>query len=87
MAKFIRINPSDNVAVAVHDAVAGEESIIDGQTVTATENIPAGHKMALEDIGEGENVIKYGFPIRIYFCQFFNFDFHNNYNYYICKPN
>ena len=63
MAKFIRINPSDNVAVAVHDAVAGEESIIDGQTVTATENIPAGHKMALEDIGEGENVIKYGFPI------------------------
>lgn len=63
MAKFIKINPSDNVAVALSDAAAGEECLIDGTPVTAASDIPAGHKMALEDLHEGADVIKYGFPI------------------------
>ena len=63
MAKFIKINALDNVAVALSDAPAGETYIVDGSPVTASVKIPAGHKMALADLESGENVIKYGFPI------------------------
>lgn len=63
MARFIKINSADNVAVALCDVAAGEECIIDGRKIYAADNIPAGHKMALRDIGQGENIIKYGFPI------------------------
>ena len=55
MDSILRINPSDNVAVALRALSAGE--------CGATEAIPAGHKLALSDIRAGENVIKYGFPI------------------------
>ena len=63
MAKFLRINPSDNVAVAISDAAAGEECTVDGTVLKALSDIPAGHKIALKDMSAGENVIKYGFPI------------------------
>ena len=63
MARFIKINQADNVAVAVSDVASGEACVVDGVGMTALEDIPAGHKMALRDIGQGENVIKYGFPI------------------------
>lgn len=63
MAKLIKINPLDNVAVAVDNIRPGEECFIDGETISAGDIIPSGHKMALKDIAEGENVIKYGFPI------------------------
>ncbi len=59
MPEFIKINPKDNVAVALHPAKAG--TVFEG--VTAAEDIPQGHKMALTDIAASENVTKYGFPI------------------------
>jgi altronate hydrolase len=59
MAEFIKINAADNVAVAVSDAEAGSVFA----EVASLVRIPAGHKMALKDMAEGENVIKYGFPI------------------------
>ena len=59
MARFIRINPADNVAVALTDLGRGETVL---GTVLA-EDIPAGHKITLKDFAEGENVIKYGYPI------------------------
>ena len=52
MAEFIKINPADNVAVAIHDVEEGGKVLI-----------PAGHKVALRDIRKGEDIIKYGFPI------------------------
>ena len=63
MARFIRINSADNVAVAVTDAAAGDVCLVDGAEIVACESIPAGHKMALRNMAEGENVVKYGFPI------------------------
>ena len=63
MAAFIKINASDNVAVAIHDVEAGAGFDIDGTSVTSLKKIPAGPKMALRDLAEGEDVIKYGFPI------------------------
>ena len=63
MAEFIKINASDNVAVAIHDVEAGGSFDIDGTSLTTLVKIPAGHKVALKDMTAGEDVIKYGFPI------------------------
>lgn len=53
----------DNVAVALHPIAKGEQIEIGAQTIEAKEDIPQGHKMAVKPIKNGENVIKYGFPI------------------------
>ena len=61
--KYLKINSADNVAVAISDLKAGEEITVDNQTIRLAEDVPAGHKVALKDFVEGENVIKYGYPI------------------------
>ena len=63
MTSFLRIHPSDNVAVALEALPAGAVLETAEGPVTALEPIPAGHKIALQDLSEGENIIKYGFPI------------------------
>lgn len=63
MTPVLRINPADNVVVAILPQQAGTVLNIDGQTVTLLEDIPAGHKIALQDFSEGDNIIKYGYPI------------------------
>ena len=57
--KYIKINPADNVAVALQDLAAGE--VVEG--VKLLVDVPRGHKIVLQDLVSGENVIKYGFPI------------------------
>lgn len=61
--KFIKINPADNVAVCIEPGQVGEILVVGNLSVTIAEEIPAGHKIALETIQKGENVIKYGEPI------------------------
>ena len=61
--KYLRINPADNVAVAIVNLPAGEHLSVDDIEITLNEDIPAGHKFALKNFAEGENVIKYGYPI------------------------
>ena len=63
MTKLIRINPRDNVAVALHPVAAGETLLVGGGAVTAAEEIPQGHKIALAGIACGQPVVKYGYPI------------------------
>ncbi|WP_066720472.1 UxaA family hydrolase [Clostridium sp. Marseille-P299] len=63
MQDFIKINPKDNVAVALKDLSKGTTLLVGDVSVTLVEDIPRGHKFALTAIAEGENVIKYGFPI------------------------
>ena len=63
MAVIIKINQADNVAVAVTDVAAGEICHVDGREITAASAIPAGHKMALQPLDKGADVIKYGYPI------------------------
>ena len=57
--KYIKINPADNVAVALEDLSAGE--VVEG--VTLLSDVPRGHKIVLKSLRAGENVVKYGFPI------------------------
>ena len=61
--KCIKIHNSDSVAVAVEPLKAGETVTVNGQQTTLSNDIPAGHKFALKDILEGENIIKYAYPI------------------------
>ena len=63
MPQAIHISPIDNVVVALHPIAKGTPVEVDGLAVTALEDIPQGHKMAVKPIKNGENVIKYGFPI------------------------
>jgi len=61
--RVLRIHPSDNVAVAICALAPGEEVNIDGTSLTVSEEVPAGHKIALSRIEPGMDVIKYGYPI------------------------
>jgi altronate hydrolase len=56
----IHLHPTDNVAVARVPIAPGTELRVDGLPVLALEAIPAGHKIALWDIAEGEVVERYG---------------------------
>ena len=63
MEKIYKIHPKDNVAVAVDPLTKGEQVRLDGADILVSEDVPAGHKLAIRDIAAGENVMKYGFPI------------------------
>jgi len=58
------MDPADNVVTCVADVAVGEEVIYrrgeEIVTLTALEDIPYCHKIALEDIPKGGEVIKYG---------------------------
>lgn len=67
MQDFLKINENDKVVVALKTIPAGETVTVDVQgekrQITALEEIPAGHKMAICDIPAGAEVIKYGYRI------------------------
>lgn len=59
----IILNKKDNVAVVPQAVNAKELISVQDYTVTAIDNIPVGHKVALTQIPAGEMIIKYGTPI------------------------
>lgn len=59
MNSFIKLNPCDNVAVALKDVTPGDEYL----GIKTPQAISLGHKMALSDIKSGEDIIKYGTSI------------------------
>ena len=61
--RLLRLNPSDNVAVAITAIEAGESVVIGGRPVTLPAGVPTGHKLALVAVATGEKVLKYGSPI------------------------
>ena len=62
-ATFLRINPADSVVVCLAEKKKGEIISVDGQEIVLNQDTPAGHKVLIKDVGEGENIIKYGYPI------------------------
>lgn len=54
---YIRIKDSDNVAITVDTIIKGTIVVED---VLANEDIPQGHKIALNDIPKGNPIIRYG---------------------------
>jgi altronate hydrolase len=64
-ADAIQVSADDNVAVALRPLEAGEHVEIAGVEITLRDAIAQGHKLALENIGAGEMVRKYGWPIGL----------------------
>ena len=56
----IRLHASDNIAIARVTISAGSTVRVGDLEITAAEDIPAGHKIALKNIRAGEQVIRYG---------------------------
>lgn len=54
----IRLHPQDNVLIALRDLVAGE--VLPDLSVPLASPVPRGHKIALEPVALGANVIRYG---------------------------
>ncbi|MCX7842538.1 MAG: altronate dehydratase family protein [Clostridia bacterium] len=61
--KLLKINVDDNVAVALEDIKSGESFDMQGNFITIAEDVEKGHKIACRNISQGENIIKYGWPI------------------------
>ena len=59
----LRLHPSDNVAVARVPLPAGARLRLDGLELAVREFVPAGHKVAIASIANGEVVRRYGEPI------------------------
>lgn len=58
-----RVDPRDDVAVALAELPAGIPLLLDGVAITPAVTIPLGHKVALRGVPAGGEVRKYGFPI------------------------
>jgi altronate hydrolase len=61
MHEALRLNASDDVAVALRQLSRGSEAL----GIILRDDIPAGHKFAVAPIPEGRPVIKYGYPIGL----------------------
>jgi len=66
--RAIRINAADNVATVLDDVEAGA-MVIQGPLVPleiqALEPIRQGHKIALDDLEPGAQILKFGVPIAV----------------------
>lgn len=61
--------PEDNVATAIRALSAGDRISLrtngESHEIELRENIPFGHKFALEPIAEREDVVKYGTEVGV----------------------
>jgi len=62
-ATFLKINPADSVVVCLSAKKQGDIIEVDGKQITVNQDTPAGHKVLIKDVKQGENIIKYGYPI------------------------
>jgi altronate hydrolase len=58
--KALKLDPQDNVLIALADLHKGEQIVFDSQTFTLESDVPAKHKFATEDLAPGANVRMYG---------------------------
>lgn len=62
-ATYLKINPADSVVVCLQPKKKGEIIEVDNLSIVLNQDTPAGHKVLIKDVKEGENIIKYGYPI------------------------
>ena len=63
LATYLKINPADSVVVCLQPKKKGDLITIDGKTIILNQDTPAGHKVLIKDVKQGEDIIKYGYPI------------------------
>ncbi len=60
----LKINPADNVVVAIRNVKKGDPVIVAGERLFyAAQDVELGHKIAISLIKSGSQVIRYGEPI------------------------
>lgn len=63
MKELIKIHSRDNVLIALRPFNQGETIEVDGSSFTLLDEIEKGHKISLQNIEPGEDILKYGYPI------------------------
>ena len=58
--KLIKVNPTDNVAVALVNLTASEEILFEGKNIKIISDVKMKHKIALTDLNIGDRIIMYG---------------------------
>ena len=58
--KLIKVNPADNIIVALTDLVQNESIDFEGTIVTPTTDVKAKHKIAESDFAIDDAIIMYG---------------------------
>ena len=58
--KVLKVNPKDNVIVALADLAKGETISFEGEEYVLQDNINAKHKFFTKDLNTGEEIIMYG---------------------------
>jgi altronate hydrolase len=58
--RVLKLDPRDNVLIALADLRKGEQIPFESQTYTLESDVPAKHKFATEDLATGANVRMYG---------------------------
>ena len=57
-ATFLKINPADSVVVCLQPKKKGEIIEVDGKKITINQDTPAGHKVMIQDVANGADIIK-----------------------------
>jgi altronate dehydratase len=60
MIRNLKIDPRDNVVVALEDAKAGDSILYNAEAITVLNDVPFAHKIALVDLAKGDKIYKYG---------------------------
>ncbi len=60
---LLQLHKSDVVAIALRNLAQGETVTLGDEKITVLEDLPKGHKVALANLAQGDNIIKYGSPI------------------------
>ena len=68
MKRSLRIHPKDNVAVVLEEVETGDTGVYEGGEVVSLEKIEFPHKIAIEDIEQGAEILKYGESIGYAMC-------------------
>jgi altronate hydrolase len=58
--KVLKVNPKDNVIVALADLAKGETISFEGEEYVLQDNINAKHKFFIKDLNTGDEIIMYG---------------------------
>ena len=59
-ARVLKLDPNDNVLIALADLKQSEQIPFEGQTYQLVSDIPAKHKFATANLAAGDHVIMYG---------------------------
>lgn len=65
MKIYIQLHANDDVVVLLSETPQGTLLEIEGASIEALQDVPAGHKIALRNIPEGKSILKYGYPIGV----------------------